>query len=76
MSKCIQCGGELTTGDTPFICMTCKMKNEQQTPPMQGWICPRCGTVHSPFITECSCPLPTKIWWDSTTRELKEDGKL
>jgi hypothetical protein len=20
-----------------------------------GWICPRCGTVHAPFVATCSC---------------------
>lgn len=24
---------------------------------MTGWVCPRCGTALSPFVTECSCPL-------------------
>lgn len=21
----------------------------------EGWICPRCGTVHAPWVPECSC---------------------
>jgi len=24
-----------------------------------GWVCPRCGTVHAPFVRDCGCPTPT-----------------
>jgi hypothetical protein len=26
---------------------------------LKGWVCPRCGKVHSPFVSECNCPSPT-----------------
>lgn len=70
MTKCIQCGKELTTGDMDFICTACKEKNkETQYPPMMGWICPRCGTVHSPFVQQCGCPPPITT---STTCEINQ----
>jgi hypothetical protein len=28
-------------------------------PTLYGWICPRCGVVHSPFVLQCGCPPPT-----------------
>ena len=36
-------------------------------PLMYGWTCPRCGTVHSPFVMQCGCPLPTRIWTGTST---------
>lgn len=31
------------------------------TPPAQyGWVCPRCGAVHAPFIPHCHCTPPTR----------------
>ena len=58
--RCFKCGNELTTGDTRLICLSCRQKNEQEyhwkITPLTGWICPRCGTVHSPFVTQCHCP--------------------
>jgi len=34
-----------------------KEKKEQT---LYGWICPRCGTVHAPFVRQCDCPIPTR----------------
>jgi len=63
MSKCSNCGKELTTSDLPDICITCKNRQFEDKPKntfgMYGWICPRCGTVHSPFSSRCDCPPPT-----------------
>jgi uncharacterized OB-fold protein len=28
-------------------------KDEPEQKPLTGWICPRCGKVIAPFITEC-----------------------
>lgn len=65
--KCMQCGSELTTGDgIDRICQACKCKNEQK-PVLTGWICPRCGVAHSPFVTECNCPPPVKVWYGTTS---------
>jgi hypothetical protein len=25
----------------------------------QGWVCPRCGKVHAPFVRGCDCTPPT-----------------
>lgn len=35
--------------------------NSVPTPPpsLIGWICPRCQTVHSPFIPQCGCQPPS-----------------
>ena len=63
--KCMQCGSELTTGDgLDGVCQSCKSK---QQPVLTGWICPRCGVVHSPFVTECNCPAPVKTWCETTS---------
>ncbi len=40
-----------------------------KSPLMYGWICPRCGTVHSPFVTRCDCPPPTKTCDSINTEE-------
>ncbi len=55
--KCANCGSELQTGDTGFICSKCKSKQINQ-PFYYGWICPRCGKVHSPYSTHCDCTPP------------------
>jgi uncharacterized OB-fold protein len=39
-------------------------------PLMYGWICPRCGTVHSPFTIQCGCPPPTRTWTGTSTEEI------
>ena len=67
--KCIKCGiNELTTGDYSFVCSDCRNKAKEQ-PILTGWICPRCGIVHSPFVTQCSCPPPTRVWTGTSTEE-------
>lgn len=38
--------------------------------PMQGWECPKCGRVYSPFISMCAFCVPristTNITWEIT----------
>jgi hypothetical protein len=60
--KCIQCGRELSLTGDDYIngkCSFCKCLPEEKQSTLYGWICPRCGVVHSPFVTECYCPPPT-----------------
>lgn len=36
-------------------------KNKQkENPVLMGWVCPRCGKVHSPFVPSCDCVDKTK----------------
>jgi len=68
MSRCYNCGAELTTGDADGFCSSCRYNYPpKQKPVLTGWICPRCGVVHSPFVTECNCPVPVKIWTGTKT---------
>ena len=74
MERCIFCEGELTTGDIGRVCISCKnagcdqifKKNfeeftdgQRYVAPMNGWLCPRCGTVNSPHVPKCDCSPPT-----------------
>lgn len=75
MSKCMFCGCELTTGDFEGVCNQCRNVGFDilspdippyepvKFPPAPGifgaWICPRCGTVHAPWVAKCDCPPPT-----------------
>ena len=65
--KCLQCGKELTTGDAHWLCRECEQKRETNPPMLTGWICPRCGKVHSPFSMQCDCPPPCKTWTGTGT---------
>jgi hypothetical protein len=68
--RCLKCGMELGSGDTDNICISCKLKDlkinfekfykedDNIIPTQYGWICPRCGKVHAPFVRECDCPPP------------------
>jgi len=40
----------------------CESKNKAKENDfgMYGWICPRCGKVHSPFSTYCDCLPPSR----------------
>lgn len=30
-----------------------------EQPTQQGWICPRCGKVLAPWMSQCDCATPT-----------------
>lgn len=64
--KCVICGiNELTTGDG-YICLSCRNKKEENLIPIpgfpysQGWVCPKCGSVYAPHMTECVRCNPTR----------------
>ena len=68
--RCASCGAEMQTSADDYmncVCSYCKIKRDNPIPAMQGWICPRCGVVHSPFVTECTCPPPIRTWSGTTT---------
>ena len=58
---CIICGKELSSGDTMGICSSCleKLEHPKQMPTFKpiyyqsGWICPKCGSVYGPNVSEC-----------------------
>lgn len=64
-AKCVLCAGELLTGDVNDICRKCSEKIAALPPVIMhniqhpketyymGWICPKCGAVHSPNTPEC-----------------------
>jgi hypothetical protein len=69
MSKCIGCGCELTTGDVNNLCNKCEGRPIINIPLIDSplfeptyyapWTCPRCGTVHAPWVSRCDCPPPS-----------------
>ena len=65
-SQCVKCGNRLQTTVDDYVnglCGFCKHKQESEKliSPLYGWICPRCGVVHSPFSAQCFCPPPIKV---------------
>lgn len=36
----------------------CPIHNSNLPTLPTGWICPRCGKVHAPTVTECDCQPP------------------
>ena len=69
--NCEKCGKEMVTTTIDGLCMECWAESyREKTPPaMYGWICPRCGAVHSPFDLRCDCPPPVRTWISSSTGE-------
>lgn len=37
-----------------------------EVPAQYGWICPRCGKVHAPWVSECDCSNNTTTTTTST----------
>ena len=58
---CFKCGKPLGTVyyvvDNQPWCQECYLKFQKETAPSyaQGWICPRCGRVNSPYVSQCPC---------------------
>jgi len=50
--------------------------DKSSNPVMQGWICPRCGVVHSPFSMQCYCKPPIKVNYGSGTTYITPDTKI
>jgi hypothetical protein len=62
---CVGCG-EMTRTSMKDLCDQCEfLQRVRETPPlpsypvMHGWMCPRCGTVHGPLVSQCGCSPPT-----------------
>lgn len=61
--RCSNCNGETDTAGRCVRCCNIQITYNGTTAPAGalgpiGWICPRCGTVHSPWATNCWCPSP------------------
>lgn len=71
MNLCAKCGK--TTHYDPNIVLSkyCKCTTAPFVP-LQGWICPRCGSIHAPFVSRCFCPPPTQNTTGSHVETIKE----
>lgn len=39
-----------------------------ELPPQQGWICPKCGRVNAPWLPTCDCvSIQTRATFDTTS---------
>jgi len=68
------CGKSLTTADIDGLCYECRNKAKFSSM-LYGWICPRCGLVHSPYSMTCGCTPPIKVWIGTTTGGTNEAEK-
>ncbi len=76
--KCVRCGNEfMPTTVHDVHCFTCRsyeqwppIKQYEAAPmpaPSMGWVCPRCGIVHSPWTLTCECKPPVLTTTGTTT---------
>ena len=63
MNKCSMCNADLGTADTDGLCSACRNKprEKNQCASTAGWLCPRCGTVHAPWVAQCQCRAPVVV---------------
>ena len=47
---CLKCGRQLSTSK---ICGVCGTRPVSPGVGMQGWECPKCGSVYSPYVMAC-----------------------
>jgi hypothetical protein len=50
---CPKCGKPILGFQVDLSPEDCCRCVEEIGEPMKGWICPKCGSVYSPFVTEC-----------------------
>ena len=58
---------ELPDCPTRYECIDCEHEgledefnqDEDKDTHLQGWECPRCYTIHGPFVSLCHCPPPS-----------------
>jgi hypothetical protein len=63
MNRCSMCNADLGTADTDGLCSACRNKprEKNQCDLTAGWLCPRCGTVHAPWVAQCQCRAPVVV---------------
>ena len=78
MSDCVKCGRPLdTTGNCDCWDYSSGFnigKIEFTPSPQQGWECPRCRTIHAPWVSECLCQPPVGTSTEGDT-SITEDKK-
>jgi len=62
---CVKCGKKLGVVyyvvDDQQMCQECYYKLYSPSNLLFGWVCPRCGRVNSPYVTQCLCNVNGRI---------------
>jgi len=71
MSRCLMCGEELGIGVSGVngLCNECAKGIDEVKDYPHGWICPRCGRVHAPWVSGCDCHPDVETWTSGTSEE-------